>query len=94
MSTLPTSLVLVCKLRSVLILSERTVSGGGGACSGATPTDDSPSAMHSILAQLTLLVDKAKKKEKSNFTMKTKSKQGECALEPHWEGESINVLHN
>lgn len=63
MSTPPTSLVFVCKLRSVLILSERTVSGGGGACSDATPTDDSPSAMHSILAQLTLLVDKAKKRK-------------------------------
>lgn len=63
MSTPPTSLVFVCKLRSVLILSERTVSGGGGACSGATPTDNSPSAMHSILAQLTLLVDKAKKRK-------------------------------
>ena len=70
--TPPTSLVLVCMLIKVFILSESIVNGGGGACSETTPTDARPSAMHSILHQLTLLVDKAgnKRKEKIKYITK------------------------
>lgn len=53
--TTPTSLVLVRVFNNVFILSDNTVNGGGGACSGDTCTAAKPSAMHSIRHQLTLL---------------------------------------
>lgn len=53
--TTPTSLVLVRVFSNVFILSDNTVNGGGGACSGDTCTAAKPSAMHSIRHQLTLL---------------------------------------
>ena len=55
--TTPTSLVLVRVFSNVFILSDNTVNGGGGVCSGDTCTAVKPSAMHSIRHQLTLLDD-------------------------------------